>query len=254
MLEGPEALKRFYDACYEPEERPEDSDRYAAWRRLSAVAKADHVAGLVAEAGLPAPESVVDVGCGDGALMAALAPRWPGARIVGYELSESAVALAAARPEIARVAAFDGARVPEADAAFDLSVLSHVLEHVPDPGALLAEAGRVARHVVVEVPLEANVSARRPGKRRHAEEIGHLHAFDRGSVARMARAGGFVVLGEVLDPLGRDVHRFFAGDRPARLRADLKWLARRGLAAVPALGTRAITLHHAVLLRSPAAA
>ena len=33
----------------------------------------------------------------------------------------------------------------------------------------------------MEVPLEANISARREGKREHAEEVGHLQRLDRDS-------------------------------------------------------------------------
>src|SRR3712207_8682865 len=46
--------------------------------------------------------------------------------------------------------------------------------HVPDPEPLLAEAARVARYVLVEVPLEDNRSAARPAKRAISESIGHL--------------------------------------------------------------------------------
>ena len=51
------------------------------------------------------------------------------------------------------------ATCPAEDGAYDLAVLSHVLEHVPEPMSLLREAARVAPAVLVEVPLEDNRSA-----------------------------------------------------------------------------------------------
>jgi hypothetical protein len=123
-----------------------------------------------------------------------------------------------------------------------------VLEHVEDPAALLAEAARVCAAVVVEVPLEANWSARRRGKRRHALAVGHLQRLDRRGVrARGARAG-LSVAAELQDPLPREVHAFFAAGVYGRARAGVKWALRSGLhRASPALARRAFTVHYACL-------
>ena len=43
--------------------------------------------------------------------------------------------------------------LPFRNAAFDVAILSHIIEHLHEP-APLAEASRVARYVVVEVPTE----------------------------------------------------------------------------------------------------
>ena len=84
----------------------------------------------------------------------------------GFELSAPAAELARrALPDARRIEPYDGSEVPAEDGAYDLAILSHVLEHVPVPGPLLAEAARVAHEVIVEVPLEDNRSARRPEKR-----------------------------------------------------------------------------------------
>ena len=46
----------------------------------------------------------------------------------------------------------DAARMPFADGAFDYVICSHVLEHVPDPTAVIHELTRVARAGYIEVP------------------------------------------------------------------------------------------------------
>ena len=85
---------------------------------------------------------------------------------------------------------FDGLEVPAEDGAYDLAVLSHVLEHVPEPMTLLREAARVAPAVLVEVPLEDNRSARRDEKRAEAARIGHVQFFKRADVHALLRVAG----------------------------------------------------------------
>jgi SAM-dependent methyltransferase len=46
----------------------------------------------------------------------------------------------------------DAADMPFADNAFDYVICSHVLEHVPDPSAVIAELTRIARAGYIEVP------------------------------------------------------------------------------------------------------
>ena len=50
----------------------------------------------------------------------------------------------------------DAADMPFADHAFDYVICSHVLEHVPDPAAVIAELTRVARAGYIEVPEAAS--------------------------------------------------------------------------------------------------
>lgn len=92
-----------------------------------------------------APTSVLDVGCGRGALLAACRGR--GVRAVGVEPSDEAAALARADGLDARTRAGDA--LPFADGEFDWVTLRHVPHHLERPAAVLAEAWRVAREGVL---------------------------------------------------------------------------------------------------------
>lgn len=89
------------------------------------------------------PGRLVDVGCGGGAVAAAVASLRPGVVPEGFDVL--------LRPGCAIPArAFDGRRLPLADGAADAALLVDVLHHADDAAALLAECARVAPVVVVK--------------------------------------------------------------------------------------------------------
>lgn len=235
-------LSGFYDTAY-----ARGGERHARWRELGARGKADHVESLVASCGL-ASSTVAEIGCGDGALLAELSSRGFGGSLSGFDISAAAVELATERrvPRVERIEVFDGVSLPVADGAFDLGVLSHVLEHVPSPLPLLTESARACRALIVEVPLERNASGSREAKRSSSEEIGHVQALDRPAVRRLVEDAGLRVAGELLDPLPREVHTFFAESTADQARGLAKAAVRRGLFRLsPGAAERAFTLHYA---------
>ncbi|HMM42341.1 MAG TPA: class I SAM-dependent methyltransferase [Thermomicrobiales bacterium] len=91
---------------------------------------------------LAAPRRVLDVGCATGELL--LAIRAAGnPRVTGVETGELAARIARRRGLDVRTGELDDARFP--DASFDTVILSHTLEHVPDPASVVAEVARVLR-------------------------------------------------------------------------------------------------------------
>jgi SAM-dependent methyltransferase len=222
------------------------AERRGRWRELGARTKAAHGRSLCAQAGLK-PRTLVEIGCGDGALLAQL--RGFTEVMDGFELSPPAAELARrALPDARRIQAFDGEEVPAEDSSYDLAILSHVLEHVPVPGPLLAEAARVAEEVIVEVPLEDNRSASRPAKREEAARIGHLHEFSRADVRELVQGAGLVIQAELTDPLPYAHHAFFGH----RARAAVKWAVRATLHRLaPRTAEELFTVHYALLARRP---
>jgi SAM-dependent methyltransferase len=238
---------RFYDEAYSQAD-PAAAHGYGEWRALSARTKADHVVALLRRAEVR-PRALVEIGCGAGSLLAELAARRVAPELAGFDLSAAAIDIARGHdlPGV-RFAVFDGARVPVAERAYDVAVLSHVLEHVPEPAALLAEAARVASWVLVEVPLERNRSAARPAKRAEAARIGHIQFFDRAAVRALCAGAGLSVRAELADPLGLAHHAFGADGSRARLRAALKAGVRRAAwRLAPQAAERVFTVHYACL-------
>ncbi len=245
-MTGTAQLAGFYEQTYTPSD-PDEGVLYAGWRALSAVGKAKHVVTLCQTAGL-VPESTLDVGCGDGALLCELRRGRFGGHLEGLEIAPQAVAIARERPEIDAVELYDGRRLPLDDESFALGILSHVLEHVHDPAELLAEVARVCRAVVLEVPLEANISARRRSKRKHAVEVGHMQRLSRRAMHALVADAGLRVAGELEDPLPLTVHRFFARTRLTRMAANIKWAMRAGAHRLaPGVAKRLFTVHYACL-------
>lgn len=245
MVTGSARLRDVYEGHYSAE--GSDASLYGGWRQLCGEGKAAHVVQLAGR--LPdSPRTLAEVGCGDGVLLTLLARRGLGERRHGFEISERAVEIAARRPEIERVERFDGATLPVPDGAYDLGILSHVLEHVPEPLPLLREVARSCRAVVVEVPLEDNRSASRPAAEAGRREIGHLHRFSREAVGRLVADAGLRVEAELTDPLPRAVHLYFADSATARAKGLAKAVVRRSLfRAAPRLAERTFTVHYACL-------
>jgi len=103
------------------------------------------------------PESVLDVGCGEGVITAEWAERLGDGRVVGIDLDDAKLRaewLVRARPNL-EFRAEEATRLNFGDDEFDMVTAIEVLEHVPRPEATLDEMARVARRwLLVSVPRE----------------------------------------------------------------------------------------------------
>ena len=148
--------------------------------------------------------SVLEVGCGTGAVLAELVQRNVGLEYAGCEPSPELFDRARSRAYGAdvdmRCATFEDSGF--ADRQWDLIVISHVLEHTHDPAALVVRALAAARYLVVEVPLEGTRMGGVRGllrqavtrRRRTDNAAGHVQFFSAEDINRLAHwSGGHVV-------------------------------------------------------------
>lgn len=108
---------------------------FVSWRRTRVLAE------LLA-ARLPQHASVLDVGCGDGAIGSLIASLRPDVSVQGVEFLVRQECKIECR-------AFDGSTLPYPDASFDVCMFVDVLHHIEDPAILLSEAVRVTRRFVL---------------------------------------------------------------------------------------------------------
>ncbi|HVI07960.1 MAG TPA: class I SAM-dependent methyltransferase [Candidatus Binatia bacterium] len=99
------------------------------------------LAGWFAEL-LPQGVRVLDIGCGNGLISAALLAQRPDLRVEGIDVLPRTLTHIP-------VQIFDGTHIPFPDAAFDVALFSDVLHHTIDPSVLLREARRTASQYVL---------------------------------------------------------------------------------------------------------
>jgi 2-polyprenyl-3-methyl-5-hydroxy-6-metoxy-1,4-benzoquinol methylase len=147
-----------------------------------------------------APQSLLDVGCGEGVLThkwaQALAPR----RVVGIDLEDPLIQAewelrTAPNLEYRIMKAQD---LPFADSEFDVVTAIEVLEHVPDPGHTVAEMARVAGgHLLVSVPREPLWRGLNMARGAYLKELGntpgHLNHWSKRSFVSLLGQHGEVV-------------------------------------------------------------
>jgi 2-polyprenyl-3-methyl-5-hydroxy-6-metoxy-1,4-benzoquinol methylase len=145
-----------------------------------------------------APESILDVGCGEGVLTERWAQRLDTGRVVGLDLDDPKLAAEwapRARPNLEFQTLSEGAALPFSDDEFDLAAAIEVLEHVPDPRQTVAEMARVARrHLLVSVPREPLWRMLNVARGAYVRELGntpgHVNHWTRRGFVRMLSAYG----------------------------------------------------------------
>ena len=165
-------------------------EKWMAWRDMQRYAPAPRYLRRIVmkELSRVTFDSVLDAGCGQGALLEILAKRYPGVKLSGSELSETA--LDACRrllpdAEFYRMDLLQD-RVP-VDRRYDVVISVQVLEHLEDDLAALRKLRQLCqRYILVSVPggkLDA-----------HGQRNGHYRHYTKRSLSAVMREAGFDVI------------------------------------------------------------
>jgi 2-polyprenyl-3-methyl-5-hydroxy-6-metoxy-1,4-benzoquinol methylase len=138
------------------------------------------------------PVRVLDIGCGNGDLLAELKVSHPGAELCGIDVSRSGLDVARTKVPTAMLLRFDlttdGEPPPQLDGWATHATCSEVLEHVDEPGRLLARAKALLApgcRLVVTVPGGPMSTFDR--------HIGHRQHFTPASLAKLLTKAGYEV-------------------------------------------------------------
>ncbi len=133
------------------------------------------------------PASVIDIGCGDGSLLAQIHRVLPQARLAGVDLSPTQVAQnSELMPEIAWYAA-DAESAPLTGAGvFDAVVASEIVEHLGDPARFLRNIRSLAApHAVLLLTTQSG----RVGTTERF--VGHVRHFSAGDMSALLATSGW---------------------------------------------------------------
>lgn len=183
-------LNEYYSEGYDPY----DSD-HGLTEDIDAVVEAARAAGEYRYVKFSAGMRILDVGCGGGSFLAVC--RALGAEVFGVEPSEDGVATCKASD----IPVFHGNLtefLKTTDQKFDLITTNHVVEHHPEPTALIREMKSLLvpnGEIYIAVPNANCFFARKLTSSWHSSDLPvHLQHFSENSLERSVKDAGLSII------------------------------------------------------------
>jgi 2-polyprenyl-3-methyl-5-hydroxy-6-metoxy-1,4-benzoquinol methylase len=145
------------------------------------------------------PQTLLDVGCGEGVLTHEWAQRIDG-KVVGIDLDDPHLHAEWEKRQAPNLEyrVLKAENMPFEDKSFDAASAIEVLEHVPDPEHTVAEMARVARgHLLVSVPREPLWRGLNMARGAYWKDLGntpgHLNHWSKRSFVQLLSKHGEVI-------------------------------------------------------------
>ena len=137
-------------------------------------------------------DSVLDVGCGDGALSLDVRQRSGAAFVLGLDLSVKRMTRSAAAKQGVRFGSGSIYDLPFADDSFSLVLCTDLLEHLDDPARAFSELVRVSSgYVLISVPYCIQIEKTLcPHCQKDYFLYGHQHSFGKQGIEQHAHDAG----------------------------------------------------------------
>ena len=164
------------------------------WDSADAPWKASKVCQLLHEYGCR-PASLVEIGCGSGAVLASLRASFPYTAMAGFDIAPGAQRFWPQRStEEIRFALGDYLEMDEP--VPDVVLVLDVLEHLGNPWEFLARLRGRCKLAVFHIPLDLSAASvlREVPLLSVREKVGHLHYFTKGLALSMLDECGFEVI------------------------------------------------------------
>lgn len=126
------------------------------WLQLNAIERVNSIQQLLEKSNFK-PESILEIGCGTGAILQELQSRNIGNTYTGIDYSEEAISYVKNNSEDIDALTDDiTSRDFSLDVHYDLVLLIHVLQHLEDPAAILKHILMKVRfsYLIIEIPFE----------------------------------------------------------------------------------------------------
>lgn len=184
------ALDEFYKVHYRTYYRKLESPDYSYVRRYSLDRRAEYTVAHLTEQGLlQTGARVLDVGCGEGSILRQIRIVHPRVQTIGVEMYPPFARFAAEYAACPIYPSLD--QLPASlDPRFDLVILSHVLEHVPQPVRFLS---MLKGHLKPGGTLFIDVPDVTHYHWLADLHIAHIHHFSPHTLAAAARRAGLAV-------------------------------------------------------------
>jgi len=140
-------------------------------------------------------QSIADVGCGAGGVLASLSRELPGTKLYGYEIAPDASGFWK-QYEDTDIEFLVGDFLQEPTQKFDAILLLDVFEHVPNPFEFLTALQGRAVNYIFHIPLDlSSVSvARETPLLRVREKVGHIHYYTRNLALALLKECGYDIV------------------------------------------------------------